>query len=184
MARTTPRHRRGPGYLIGAVTLLLASAGCGSGGVAGAPVTPTTAPAAQSGALPTPQQTGAAAALPVTVATLTAAKLPPPPAPPSLPPATPRPTPTSVEAHSPRVEPGRAYDFTLNSDCGAASIIDFDGAFWTWAGGGWPRVAMGHPSQRGTMTLTGPDEARFDYPGGSLRFKRHQGSLAVAWTCR
>src|SRR6478735_7002077 len=56
MAHTMLRHRRGPWKLIAAVTLLLVSAGCGSGGV-GAPMTPTTAPTGAAVGLPTPEQT-------------------------------------------------------------------------------------------------------------------------------
>jgi hypothetical protein len=190
MARTMLRHRRGPWDLIMAVTLLIASAGCGSAGVVGAPPALTAEPATLSAPLPTPERTDVAGAAPIPIATGASAAIPPAPAPTSgLPALSTSPltratqTPIVIQAESPRVEPGRAYDFNLYTHCGVNFDVDFDGSLWTWLGSGRPDRSVGDPSQRGTMTLTGPDEARFDYPGGSLRFKRHQGPLTIPGPC-
>ena len=74
---------------------------------------------------------------------------------------------------SAEVEQGVEYSFDLDH-CGVDDFIDFDGSFWdplALPPGNW--VAN---SDQGTMTLLGPDRARYDsFKEGSVTFERHDG---------
>lgn len=65
-----------------------------------------------------------------------------------------------------RVEPGVAYRFGV-PHCGFDWLVDFDGSFWkpTYPVGDKPDYSVN--SDIGTMTLVGPDEARYVASDGS-----------------
>ena len=92
--------------------------------------------------------------------------------------------PIVLQPESPPAVVGRPYPFTLYTHCGISFALDFAGAFWDYSSGTVDRATLGNPFQAGTMILLAPDQARFDYAGGSIRFRRHQGPKTIAGMCR
>jgi hypothetical protein len=48
---------------------------------------------------------------------------------------------------------------------------------------GNPPRRIGNPFQDGTMTLIDADHARFDFQGGQICYRRHQGAKVVPGLC-
>ncbi len=92
-------------------------------------------------------------------------------------------SPVSVP-RSGRVESSVPYVFDTGH-CGLSYLTDFDGSFWDPEG---PNPANGPPAvfnnpDRGTMTLVGPNEARFkSSTGEEVTLRRHQGPM-IRYAC-
>lgn len=71
---------------------------------------------------------------------------------------------------------GVAYPFDLLTHCGIRSA-KFGGHWWLAVAPTDQPHPGGHDTTAGTMTLVGPDDARFDYAGGTAEFRSAAGPV-------